>query len=275
MLPTIVDEMSGPVDRARRSRGPSGPPLGYNPPVRALLGSLLLLAMLNVACDRARITIVCLGDSITEGEGVERSKTFVALLAAGDPSWRTINQGRSGWSSSEYLARKDEVLPAVPADAGVVLLLLGANDIRVDDHAGDIAARVARQIDRLTDLVHERTPKAEIIVMTPTNIFADRLSTRLRTAGFGDQSSSSSERIGSALKDVARRKGYRIVDLYHVVSGDETIDGVHPSAAGHRRIADAILEVLRAALVSRQPLSSRATGMVPSSPRPSGRLQRA
>jgi lysophospholipase L1-like esterase len=75
-------------------------------------------------------------------------------------------------------------------------------------------------------------------------VFPSQLSWRLRWAGFGEKSPQYLKLIGDALRDLAKRKGYRCVDLYQTVTADNTLDGVHPNAAGHRQIKDAILKAL-------------------------------
>ena len=204
---------------------------------------LLLLCPLGSAANAATTRVVFLGDSITLGEGVRREENFVSLLAAANSQWDTLNQGRSGWSTSMYLERRQQVVSLIPHDVGTILVLLGTNDIR-ESHS-DAAADVARQMDRLTDLLHRRAPNAEIVLMTPLTVFPSQLSWRLRRAGFDEKSPDHLRLVGSALRDLAKRKGYRCVDLYQAVTAGNTLDGVHPNAAGHRQIRDAILNALR------------------------------
>ena len=113
-----------------------------------------------ITANAATTRVVFLGDSITLGEGVRREENFVSLLAAANSQWDTLNQGRSGWSTSMYLERRQQVISLIPHDVGTILVLLGTNDIR-EGHT-DSAANVARQMDQLTDLLHRRAPKAEI-----------------------------------------------------------------------------------------------------------------
>ena len=208
----------------------------------ALVCVLLGGATFGCASDGRHPKVVCIGDSITAGEGVKRRESFVSLLA-GATQWTTLNQGRSGWSTSTYLARRQAVVAAVPADADMVLILLGTNDL-LGGHTETTVPNVASHIDQLTDLVHQRAPKAEIVLMTPVSVFPSSLSVRLRQAGFDEQAPLFLKRMGDALRGLARRKGYRAVDLYSAVTADNTLDGVHPNAAGHRQIAEAILGAL-------------------------------
>jgi acyl-CoA thioesterase I len=208
-----------------------------------LLILIVCLCPLGSAADGPKTKVVCVGDSITLGEGVKKEENFVSLLGAGNSRWEMVNFGRSGWSTSAYLDRRQQVVAAIPQDTGMILILLGTNDL-LDSRGDGTAAKVARQIDRLTDEIHRRVPKAEIVLLTPVNVFPPNLSLRLRRAGFGENSPQRLKLIGSALCDLAKRKGYRCVDLYQTVTAGQTLDGVHPNAAGHRQIKDAILKAL-------------------------------
>jgi lysophospholipase L1-like esterase len=219
-----------------------GRPSALFAPQDALL-LIFILLLLSCAADAAKTTVVCLGDSITLGEGVRKEENFVSLLGAANPRWETVNHGRSGWSTSTYLERKQQFVSAIPENARTILVLLGTNDI-LYGYTDNSVARVARQMDELTDLIHQRAPTAEIVLLTPINVFPADLSVRLRRAGFGEKSPEYLKRIGDALRDLANRKGYRCVDLYLVVTAGNTLDGVHPNAAGHRQIKDAILKAL-------------------------------
>lgn len=74
--------------------------------------------------------IVALGDSNTEGYGVEAAETYVSLLntkiSAGDfADYEVINLGVSGDKTSDGLARIDSVLAEDPE---IVIVALGGND---------------------------------------------------------------------------------------------------------------------------------------------------
>lgn len=76
-----------------------------------------------------RQVIVALGDSLTAGYGVELEKSYPALLEekleAGGYSFRLVNAGVSGETSSGTLSRLDWILSQKP---DIVILEIGAND---------------------------------------------------------------------------------------------------------------------------------------------------
>jgi acyl-CoA thioesterase I len=82
------------------------------------------------------LTIVALGDSLTEGYGVDESQSYPALLEArlqkeGFPC-TVINAGISGETSSGLLSRINRVLLLKP---DIVILCTGANDgLGMTDH---------------------------------------------------------------------------------------------------------------------------------------------
>ena len=74
-------------------------------------------------------TIVCLGDSLTAGYGVKEKEAYPARierrLNESGYRWQVINAGISGETSSETLARINQVLELKPA---IVILEIGIND---------------------------------------------------------------------------------------------------------------------------------------------------
>ncbi len=76
------------------------------------------------------LTILALGDSLTEGLAVEKNKNYPALLeqklsANGFGHYKVINSGLSGETSSGLKARIDWVLQTKPT---ITILTIGAND---------------------------------------------------------------------------------------------------------------------------------------------------
>ncbi len=89
----------------------------------------LLLLLLTAAITLPAATIVCLGDSLTAGLGVDEDQAFPAVvqhLARSDGlDWTLINAGVSGDTSAGGLRRVAWLVKAKP---DWVLVALGAND---------------------------------------------------------------------------------------------------------------------------------------------------
>lgn len=78
-------------------------------------------------------TIVCFGDSITFGTGVERNECWVSILGEVLKGFKVINAGIGGNTSAEGLARiEKDVLAHMP---GLVLVEFGGNDTVHDARA--------------------------------------------------------------------------------------------------------------------------------------------
>ena len=75
------------------------------------------------------MTIVCLGDSLTAGYGLDQSQAYPALLQekidALEWRFRVINAGISGDTSAAALSRIDWILKR---KVDVLILAVGAND---------------------------------------------------------------------------------------------------------------------------------------------------
>lgn len=76
------------------------------------------------------ITIVCLGDSLTEGFGVSEEEAYPAILetrlrALGYPKARVVNKGLSASTSASGVRRLQQQLPVRP---NILVLELGIND---------------------------------------------------------------------------------------------------------------------------------------------------
>ncbi|MFM2091298.1 MAG: Esterase TesA [Planctomycetota bacterium] len=90
-----------------------------------LLAAILLVMPMSAA------DLVCLGDSLTAGFGVDPEQAWPVLLqgrlaaAATTAGWRVVNAGVSGDTTAGGLRRIDRLLVAKPA---AVLVCLGGND---------------------------------------------------------------------------------------------------------------------------------------------------
>src|SRR5438309_182656 len=73
----------------------------------------------------AKSTLVCLGDSLTAGLGLNEAQAYPALLQQKLPEWQVVNAGVSGDTTAGALKRLDWILKSKPA---AVFVALGAND---------------------------------------------------------------------------------------------------------------------------------------------------
>lgn len=195
------------------------------------LAALLMTPAVLASCDGTAArpsdtvvpVVVALGDSLTAGPGLQPEETYPALLqqrarAAGYP-YRFVNAGVSGDTTTDGVTRLDGAL--IP-DTHVLILALGANDGLRGVPVGTIRANLVTIIERAQQrgirilLCGMETPPTRGIQYTIDfhNVFPELAAQyRLPLMPF----------------------------LLTGVFGDPALnlpDGLHPNAAGHRRIAE-------------------------------------
>jgi acyl-CoA thioesterase-1 len=197
-----------------------------------LLASLLLVA---AALPGATRTLLCLGDSLTAGYGLDEHQAWPALLQARLDherlDWRVINAGVSGDTTAGARRRLDWLLKTRPTAAFVCL---GGNDGLRGVDLGVTEANL--------NVIVGRLKRAGAVVWLggmdlPVNLgpdyraaFRELFPRVARTQGV--------ELFPFLLKDVAGRPELNLAD------------GIHPTAEGHaivaRNLADFLLPRLRA-----------------------------
>lgn len=181
------------------------------------------------------LTLVAMGDSLTEGLGVPEQETYPALLEAKLRALgydvTVVNAGISGETSSGALTRLPWVLELAPA---IVILTTGAND----GFRGVDAELIRHNIDAIV----ERLQQAGIVVVLGGMQMARNLG-RPYTAAFA-----------ALYPRVARERQVPLIPFFlDGVAGVPELnqsDGIHPNAAGYRRVAETVLPYARQALDS-------------------------
>ena len=209
----------------------------YSKGVRVPAAGVVALLVLVVAAPvvAAERVIVALGDSLTAGLGVAREEAYPALLE--ERLWRegygyrVVNAGVSGDTSAGGRRRVDWVLRTNPE---IAIVALGANDglrgLPVDELRANLEAIVRR-----LQAAGVRVLLAGMLV--PPNYGRDY-----------------ARAFGAVFPTVARRTGVPLAPfLLDGVAGDPRLnqpDGVHPTAAGQRIIADKLWPYLRPLLMT-------------------------
>ena len=168
-----------------------------------------------------------------------------------------INAGVGGNSSANLLPRVHEDVIAKHPD--LVILMVGTNDALNSQKltAPEVFAA------NLEKLVTEMTGSgSEVILMTIPPCVPDYLFERHSRSAYGDVSPGERiRRVNDIIREIAVSNGLRMVDLHALVQshgGASTEadclirneansgrkDGVHPTEAGYRIVAEAIYEVL-------------------------------
>lgn len=218
--------------------------LRHFPPLAAAFGAAIAFASgapsatvshgARAPTAKPSLTVVCLGDSITEGFGIAKEKAYPDLLeqklkAAGVDA-RVTNAGISGSTSASAASRMRWILKSKPA---WVILALGANDglrgLSVDEMRRNLVAAVR--------LAHEAKAKVLLTGMrVPPN--------------FGPKYSADFEKAFAA---VAREAKPAVFDPFLLadVGGEKGLnqsDGIHPNEKGQEVIAARFARLLQEAV---------------------------
>ncbi|HYS17346.1 MAG TPA: arylesterase [Candidatus Binatia bacterium] len=196
---------------------------------------LVYVALLSLGPAQAQSAgvVVALGDSLTAGLGVAADEAFPARLQARlrheGYAYRVVNAGVSGDTTAGGLRRVDWVLRANPE---IVIVALGANDGLRGQSPQAMRANLEAIVARL------QASGARVLLAgmrLPPN--------------YGAEFTKEFEAVFPA---VARRAKIALVPfLLDGVAADPRLnqpDGIHPTAAGHQRIADHVWPYLRALL---------------------------
>ena len=214
-----------------------------------MIAPLVLLAMTTTP---PRVRIVAIGDSTTagtpafkspreappDGEGDVTSQ-YAYWLAKAHPEWEVVNQGVNAQRSDVIAARFDEdVIAKHPA---VVVIIAGVNDV----YQGRPTPHVKDQLASM----YQRARAAGIRVVAGT-IIPYNTATPDQNARMHD--------INAWIRAQADAGVVTFVDTREAVAapGNRDLlvsspDGLHPDAAGYRRMAAAIAPAIERALAAR------------------------
>jgi acyl-CoA thioesterase-1 len=181
------------------------------------------------ASTTARPRIAVLGDSLTAGLGIAKAASYPALLQqrldAARLDFEVVNAGVSGDTSAGGLARLDW---ALDGDVRILIVALGGNDALRGLPAGELQRNLAQIIERA---------QARGITVILAGMEAP--------PNYGRDYSVEFHKVYPAL--AATYRVALVPFLLQGVAGNETLnqrDGIHPTAAGARIVADNVWAVL-------------------------------
>ncbi len=223
--------------------------------------SLRVLALLSAAClgvavcdaQNAPVRILPLGDSLTSGvttgttvEGAYRNRLFSLLTTAGynvdfvgtqiDANNPTLvdrnHQGMGGFRIDQIQSGLSSWLNVIE-DPDVVLLMIGTNDFSQNF---DVPTAQARLSSLVTDIATKR-PFAKIIL--------SNLPLRTDSATLENQQSVFNAAIpGIVNAQTALGRQVSFLDMHSVLLAGDFTEGVHPTASGYGKMADAWLPAI-------------------------------
>jgi acyl-CoA thioesterase-1 len=203
---------------------------------RALQILALSMVALCGAAEAAPRRILAFGDSLTAGPGLPVEDTLPAqiqkMLKAKGRDVEVVNAGVSGDTTAMGLDRIEYALTAEPVD--VALLELGANDMLNGMPPKDARANLSKMI--------ETFQSKGVTVVLAAMVSSNNWGQAYR------------EEFDSIYPDLATRYGVTMVPFFmEGVWGDPALligDGVHPNAAGVKKIAAKIVPYVEKALAS-------------------------
>jgi acyl-CoA thioesterase-1 len=176
-----------------------------------------------------RPVIACFGDSLTAGFGLEAGQSFPDLLQQDldrhGYEYRVVNDGQSGDTSQDGLARLDVVLAEKPA---IIVLEFGAND----GLRGQPVANSAANLGRMIEAFQKAGARVVLAGITlPPNYGPDYI-----------------RRFDAMYPALAAKyKTPLIPFLLAGVGGNASLmqrDGLHPNAEGTRVVAETVEKAL-------------------------------
>lgn len=181
------------------------------------------------------MTILCLGDSLTEGSGLDRSQAFPARLQekidALDWKFRVINAGLGGDTTAAALRRLDWFLQR---RIDVLILALGGND----GLRGLPLAQIRKNLGAIISKTSARYPEVTVVVagiQIPPN-YGTRYVREFR----------------DLFPEVAAKHGALLIPfLLEGVGGRPELnfpDGIHPNGRGQRIVAENVWTVIEPVL---------------------------
>jgi acyl-CoA thioesterase-1 len=185
------------------------------------------------------ITILALGDSLTDGYGLSRPEAYPALVAekmrTANYQFEVINAGWSGDTTAGGLQRLPELLRRKKID--ILILALGINDA----FRGVPVEQMRANLQAIIDQTQARHPGISIII---AGMQLPLTASDGYVRAFGDLFGALAEKNHTAL----------IPYLLEGVGGDPELnqpDLVHPNAAGQRILAENVWRVLEPILRKR------------------------
>lgn len=212
-------------------------PYGFR---RALIATALAISLTPVlrahSVGKDSPVILCFGDSLTAGRGLEPQDAYPSLLQREldrrGYRYRVINSGVSGNTTRDGIARLEAALSENPS---LIVLELGANDGFRREPIGNIRQNLIHLIEAF-QRVNAIVILAGLALPSNYNSRYARRFTRMYS------------------RVAAERKVIVIPLLLQGVAGNPQLmqaDGLHPNAAGTRIVAQTVFQALKPILASK------------------------
>lgn len=229
------------------------------PLIRPLV--LFLLNCLAACCRREPATpaltglpvILCAGDSIT---AASYPGYLQELLARDGLLVQVINAGVKGDNTAEYINYLEKSRIVERTDPSWILLQLGTNDLRIDNHA-TTTEQFRTNLESILDRIGRHrsqdgsSPRVILATIPPIPVeirWRFNVGSRVRVE----------TEINPAIRDIASRRGLLLADNHSLfATRPSLLPDIHPSEEGYRVLAEAWYRII-APMVSS--VAARKTG---------------
>jgi len=202
---------------------------------------IAILAIITISCSQAQVRVACIGDSITEGAGIEEGKKYPqqlqVLLGTGHIVKNFGVSGRTLLRKGDYPYWNEKAYhDALAWDPQVVIIKLGTNDSKPQNWK--FSSEFESDYRALIQSFKTLAAKPAIYLCTPLPVFKDR---------WGIRETVVHDELVPAVKKIAEAEGLKVIDLYTAMTGEGALlpDGVHPNAAGATVMAHEVYKGIR------------------------------
>ena len=203
------------------------------------LACLFLLLNALAALAQSDIKVATVGNSITEGAGLEQTYPQALQEMLGE-QYEVRNYGMGGrtllkkgdypfWNEAKY----QEVLAWNP---DIVIIKLGTNDTKPQNW--QYKDEFVKDYVKFVKSFKKLPSKPQVYIAYPVPVFEDK---------FDISKSVMDNEVLPAVKKIARKTKVKTIDLYNPFLGkaDLTYDGIHPNDAGAALLANEVYKALQ------------------------------
>ncbi len=204
------------------------------------------------------LTIVALGDSLTQGDGdypgdgggypARLQKSINEIR----PNSQILNLGLSGWSSQQMV--EGQLPPALQANPQIALVWIGSNDLWYNNGPDQEDSDLTTYTNNIDTTLRSLTGVgARVYIALLDDQSLRPYATNPNGAGYSPEDLAHMSHLALAFNDVIRAKaaeyGATTVDFYNttIFTDPSTLaeDGIHPNPSGYDLVAQIWFEAIR------------------------------
>ena len=196
-----------------------------------------------------RIRVSCVGDSLTYGSGVLKTRDTDAYPAQLQIKMGTdhlvsnfgLRNATASASGDLPYAESEEYQQSLKSKPDIVVLMLGTNDTKTYNwNASDYEAGLKELVESYQQL---DTKPTVYLMRSPYCYSLDGSD----VAEYDIQPAVVAGELGGIVEKVAAETGVEVIDLYDVTEGQDELytDGIHFNAKGYELIADEVYSNLK------------------------------